>query len=54
MGREVVPELTEGGVQLLTVDGARTVTIKVSEDVLPILDVFPESSELRTTYQYPC
>ena len=40
------PELRERLVQLGAVDRARAVTVKVAEDVLPILDVLPQASEL--------
>ena len=43
---EVVPELSESFPQFATVDGTRAVSVKVLEDVLPVLDVLPETSEL--------
>jgi hypothetical protein len=43
--RQVISELFEGGLQLCAVDRTRMVLVEVFVDVLPVLDVFPESSE---------
>lgn len=43
---EVVPELRQGLLQLALVDRPRAVAVEVPEDVLPVLDVLPEASEL--------
>lgn len=45
--REVVAELAERVVQLVRVDRAGSVAIEVPVDVLPVLDVLPQSCELR-------
>ena len=45
-GREVVAELLQRVGELLPVDRARTVAVKVAEDVLPVLDVLPQPREL--------
>ena len=45
-GMSDAPELRERLVQLGAVDRARAVAVKVAEDVLPILDVFPQACEL--------
>lgn len=44
--REVVAELRERVAQLAHVDRARAVSVEVPVDVLPVLDVFPETGEL--------
>ena len=40
------PELRERLVQLGAVDRARAVTVKVAENILPVLDVLPQAGEL--------
>ena len=45
-GREVVPELRQGLLQLVPVDGPRAVAVEVAEDILPVFDVLPEAGEL--------
>lgn len=47
MRGEVVPELREGVAELVAVDGAGAVAVKVLEDVLPIFDVLPQTGELQ-------
>ena len=47
--REVVAELAEGLVELLSIDRARIVPVEVTVYVLPVLDVLPESRELVET-----
>ena len=44
--REVVSKLVEGLPELVGVDGARVVAVEVAINVLPVLDVFPQSREL--------
>jgi hypothetical protein len=44
--REVVAELGQGLAQLALVDRAGVVAVEMAEDVLPVLDVFPEACEL--------
>lgn len=46
---EIVSELGESCVQLLSVDGSRAIAVEMTEDVLPVLDVFPEAGELHAT-----
>ena len=46
MWREVVSKLVEGLPELIGVDGARVVAVEVAVDVLPVLDVLPQSREL--------
>lgn len=43
---QIVSELLQSSLELCTVDRTRTVPVKVLEDILPVLDVLPESSKL--------
>ena len=45
--REVVAKLTEGLMELLSIDRARVVPVEVTIYVLPVLDVLPETRELE-------
>jgi len=46
MRRQIEPELSQGLVKLSSVDRPAAVRVKMTENPLPILDVFPESREL--------
>ena len=39
-----VPELAKSLAELVTLDGTRAIPVKVPEDILPVLDVLPETS----------
>jgi len=43
---EIETELLESLLKFLAVDGTRSITIKVPEDILPILNVLPEAGKL--------
>lgn len=44
---KVVSKVAEGRVEFAGVDAAAAVLVKVAEDALPVLDVFPKAGELR-------
>ena len=46
MWRQVVSELLECLLKLLSVYRARVVSVEVLEDALPVLDVLPQAREL--------
>lgn len=52
-----VPKLPQSRVELLPVDGTGPITVEMTENILPILDIFPETCELisrsQTKFQTP-
>ena len=54
MWRQVVSELLECLLKLLSVYRARVVLVEVLEDALPVLDVLPETGELRRGQLVAC
>ena len=48
---QIISELLEGGLEFRPVDRTGSIFIKVLEDTLPVLDVFPEPRELRRKHK---
>lgn len=48
-GRQVVSKLSESVAKFCTVNSSGTITVEMSEDVLPVLDILPQTRELVET-----